>query len=251
MQIRVIGTVEDLSRQAAAQAAAALTRAIAARGRARLVAATGNSQFAFLDALIATPGIEWPRVELFHLDEYIGLAAEHPGSFCRFMRDRLIAPTGIVHAHLIDGMGDPKTVIEALTRAVRSAPIDLAVTGIGENGHLAFNEPPADFTTAEAFTVVALDETSRRQQVGEAWFARVEDVPTHAITMTVPEILRADEIVCLAHGTRKARAVASCFNSDPTPYAPASMLTTHPHATVYLDRAAASLLLPTVAAAHT
>jgi glucosamine-6-phosphate deaminase len=250
MQIRVFKTVPDLNRDAAAHAGSVLKRALETQGRARLVAATGNSQFGLLDELIATPGINWSRVELFHLDEYLGLPADHPGSFCRFMRDRLIARTGIVEAHLIDGMGEPARVIGELTRQLRDAPVDLAITGIGENGHLAFNEPPADFETSEAFLVVKLDETSRRQQVGEEWFARVEDVPTHAITMTVPEILKAREIVCLAHGTRKARAVASCFNSAPTPYAPASMLTAHGHATVYLDAEAASLLLPTVAASH-
>lgn len=250
MQIRVVQSVPELSRLAGAHAAAVLTRAIAAEGRARLVAATGNSQFGFLEALIATPGIDWSRVELFHLDEYLGLPGDHPGSFSRFMQDRLIAPTGIVHHHLIDGTGDPVDVIRTLTAALRSAPIHLAVTGIGENGHLAFNEPPADFDTTEAFLVVALDETSRRQQVGEEWFARVEDVPTHAITMTVPEILEARHIICLAHGTRKARAVASCFNGAPTPAAPASILARHEATTVYLDSAAASLLLPTVAAAR-
>ena len=250
MQIRILNTVPELNRQAAAHAASVLTRALASQDRARLVAATGSSQFGFLDELIATPGIDWPRVELFHLDEYLGLPADHPGSFCRFMRDRIIARTGIIHHHLIDGTGDPLAVIRELTGELRRAPIDLAITGIGENGHLAFNEPPADFDTHEAFVVVALDETSRRQQVGEEWFARVEDVPTHAITMTVPEILKAGAIVCLAHGTRKARAVASCFNSAPSPHAPASMLTTHPRTTVYLDSEAGSLLLPTVASSH-
>jgi glucosamine-6-phosphate deaminase len=250
MQIRVLETVPELNREAAANAAAVLKRALAARDRARLVAATGSSQLGFLDELTATPGIDWSRVELFHLDEYLGLPADHPGSFCRFMRDRLITRTGIVDHHLINGTGDPVAVIRELSEALRRAPVDLAITGIGENGHLAFNEPPADFETSEAFVVVALDETSRRQQVGEAWFARVEEVPTRAITMTVPEILKARDIVCLAHGTRKARAVASCFNSSPTPFAPASMLTTHRHTTVYLDAEAASLLLPTVTASY-
>jgi glucosamine-6-phosphate deaminase len=163
------------------------------------------------------------------------------------MQDRVIARTGIRTAHLIDGTGKPGAVISALTQELRSAPIDLAITGIGENGHLAFNEPPADFSTTEAFVVVELDETSRRQQVGEDWFARVEDVPTHAITMTVPEVLKARHIVCLVHGTRKARAVSACFNTAATPMAPASALTSHPRATVYLDTDAASLLLPTTA----
>jgi glucosamine-6-phosphate deaminase len=250
MRIRVLKTVPELNHLAAEHAATVLKRVLETQDRARLVAATGSSQFGFLDELIATPGIAWPRVELFHLDEYLGLPADHPGSFCRFMRDRIITRTGIVHHHLIDGTGDPVAVIRELTEELRRAPIDLAITGIGENGHLAFNEPPADFETSEAFVVVALDETSRRQQVGEEWFSRVEDVPTHAITMTVPEILKARAIVCLAHGTRKARAVASCFNSSPTPFAPASILATHPRAAVYLDAEAASLLLPTVTASH-
>jgi glucosamine-6-phosphate deaminase len=250
MQIRVVQSVPELGRVAAAHAASILTRAIVAQGRARLIAATGNSQFGFLEALTGSPGIDWSRVELFHLDEYLGMPGDHPGSFNRFMRERLIARTGIVDHHLIDGTGDPVEVIRTLTAALRSTPVDLAITGIGENGHLAFNEPPADFDTKEAFLVVALDETSRRQQVGEEWFARVEDVPTHAITMTVPEILKARNIICVVHGARKARAVASCFNGVPTPAAPASILATHASATVYLDPAASDLLLPTVAAAR-
>ena len=250
MQIRVIETVDELSRLAAAHAADVLARAIATTGRARLVAATGTTQFPFLEALTTAPGIDWRRVELFHLDEYLGLPADHPGSFCRFIHNRIVAPTGIVDYHLIDGTGEPAAVIEALTAELRRAPVDLAVTGIGENGHLAFNEPPADFTTSAAFKVVALDDTSRRQQVGEEWFRQVEDVPTHAITMTVPEILKATSIVCLAHGARKARAVAACFNRTPSPEAPASALATHAAATVYLDAAAAAELLPGVVVAH-
>ena len=246
MNIRVFATTDELSRHAATQAADILLGAIAAKGRARLVAATGNTQFAFLQALVASPGVDWSRVELFHLDEYIGLPATHPGSFCRFMRERLMEPAGIERAHLIDGMGHPSSVIANLTVALRRAPIDLTITGIGENGHLAFNEPPADFGTTDAFKVVALDEISRRQQVGEQWFADLADVPTHAITMTVPEILKARDIVCLAHGLRKARAVAACFNGPVSPDAPASALATHGRTTVYLDSEAASLLRPHV-----
>jgi len=245
MQIRVLPDAIDLSHRAAGQAGAVLAQAVADRGRARLIAATGNSQFALLEALIATPGLDWSRVELFHLDEYIGLSSDHPGSFCRFLRERLIEPAGIQTTHLIDGLRDPSSVIAQLTAALRSAPIDLAITGIGENGHLAFNEPPADFATTDAFMVVTLDAVSRRQQVGEGWFPTIDDVPTHAITMTVPEILKARDIVCLAHGHRKARAVAACFNGPPTADAPASALATHPRAVVYLDLDAASLLTST------
>lgn len=248
MQIHVTTTAEAIDRLAARHAAAVLVQAIAAHGRARLVAATGRSQLGLLDALVGTPGIEWSRVELFHLDEYLGVPADHPAGFSRYMTDRLIARTGITHHHLIDGMRPPEVVILELTRALRAAPIDLALTGIGENGHLAFNEPPADFTTTDAFMVVALDDTSRRQQVGEGWFTRLDEVPTHAITMTIPAILEAREIVCLAHGARKARAVAACFNTPPTPLAPASVLAGHPVATLYLDQDAASRLEPPVKA---
>jgi glucosamine-6-phosphate deaminase len=250
MLLRVLDSVEELSRLAAAEAAAALTRAITSKGRARFIAATGSTQFPFLDALTTTPGIDWTRVELFHLDEYLGLPADHPGSFRRFIRDRIITPTGIVNYHLIDGDGEPAAVIRALTSELRRAPVDLAVTGIGENGHLAFNEPPADFNTGESFKVVTLDDISRRQQVGEAWFPNVEAVPTRAITMTVPEILRAGSIVCLAYGARKAHAVGACFNAPPSPGAPASVLATHAATTVYLDRDAAVELRPDVLARY-
>lgn len=242
MQIRVIPAVDDLNRVAAAHAADTLRRALADRPTARLVAATGSSQLGFLEALIATPGIDWPRVELFHLDEYIGLPQDHPGSFSRFLTDRLIAPSGIIRAHLLDGMADPAAVIAAVGRELARASVDLAFTGVGENGHLAFNEPPADFDTDDPFLVVSLDDVSRRQQVGEKWFARVEDVPARAITMSVRQILKAREIVCIAYGARKARAVAACFGAAPTPLAPASALTAHAHATVYLDADAAALL---------
>lgn len=242
MQIRVIPTVQELTQRAAAHAAATLMRVLASGGQARVVAATGSSQLGFLEALTATPGIDWARVELFHLDEYIGLDATHPGSFSRFIRERILVPTGITRYHLIDGTADPARVIPELTGLLRNAPVDLAFTGIGENGHLAFNEPPADFSTSESFVVVTLDEISRQQQVGEQWFGRIEDVPTRAITMSIGQILQAREIICLAHGTRKAAAVAACFNARPTPAAPASILATHPATTVYLDAAAAGRL---------
>jgi glucosamine-6-phosphate deaminase len=242
MQIRVIPTVEALNQTAADHAASALRRILASRDVARIIVATGSSQIGFLDALIVETGIDWDRVELFHLDEYLGLPQEHPASFSRFITDRIIRRTGITRTHLVDGLADADTTMTQLERALAAGPVDLAFCGIGENGHLAFNEPPADFDSPHAFIRVALDEISRRQQVGEGWFARLEDVPTHALTMTVPQILKTKEILCLAHGTRKARAVAACFSGKPTPEAPASALMTHAGATVYLDPAAASLL---------
>lgn len=242
MQIRVVPTVEELNDTAARHAAAVLRRTLAARGEARVIAATGSSQIGFLDALVAEPGVDWSRVELFHLDEYLGLGPDHPASFNRFITDRIVTRTGIARAHLIDGLADAESTIAALERTLARGPLDLAFCGIGENGHLAFNEPPADFDTPRAFMQVDLDDISRRQQVGEGWFTRLEDVPTRALTMTIPQLLKAREIVCLAHGARKARAVSACFGGPPAPEAPASALSTHAHATVYLDPAAASLL---------
>ena len=242
MQIRVIATVDELERTAADHAASTLRQRLSCQRSVRLIAATGSSQIGFLERLIATPEIDWSRVELFHLDEYLGLPANHPGGFRRFILDRIVEPAGIQTFHLIDGTAEPAAEIRRLTALLGSAPVDLAFTGIGENGHLAFNEPPADFGTDESFVVVDLDEVSRRQQVGERWFARFEDVPARAITMTIRQILRTREILCLAHGTRKAAAVAACFSQSPTPLAPASILATHPAATVYLDRDAAALL---------
>ena len=242
MEIQVVTSVAELDALASARAAAALRGAIAARGRARLVAATGSSQLGFLEALASEPGIDWPLVELFHLDEYVGLEQDHPASFSRFLLERIILRTGIKLFHLLDGGGDPVEVMRRAGRELMSAPIDLAFTGLGENGHLAFNEPPADFETEKPFMLVTLDETSRRQQVGEGGFTRIEDVPRQAMTMTIRQILKAREIICVVHGARKAKAVAACFGGEVTPLAPASILMTHAGATVYLDPTAAALL---------
>ena len=180
-------------------------------------------------------------MELFHLDEYIGIGADHPASFQRYMRERLIQPTGIVHAHLLDGMNPLKT-IAVVGEAIAAAPVDVAFAGIGENGHLAFNDPPADFETVEPFLIVNLDERARRQQVSEGWFASLEDVPRQAVSMSIHQILRARAILCIASGTRKAEAIRLCFEGEIGPMAPASALRLHPNAIAFLDREAVSLL---------
>lgn len=241
MLIRVFEDAGALSRAASADAAALIRAAIAARGTARLVAATGTSQIPFLEHLCAEPGIAWDTVELFHLDEYLGLSAEHPASFRRFLTDRLVTRTGIRRVHFLDGTADPVAVARETGAAISAAPIDVAFAGIGENGHLAFNDPPADFSTESPFLVVELDEACRRQQVGEGWFERMEDVPARALTMSVRQILKAKAILCLASGTRKARAVAESFGQTPvSPLVPASILRGHAATTVYLDGAAAA-----------
>jgi glucosamine-6-phosphate deaminase len=239
---RVFDTSEKAAEAAAVQAAELIRASLRARGKARVVAATGASQVEFLQRLIAAPDIAWKQVELFHLDEYIGLARTHPASFQRYIRERIVDPTGIDQVHYLDGMADPASVCAIAGQAISAAPVDVAFAGIGENGHLAFNDPPADFETEEAFLIVKLDERARRQQVGEGWFGALEDVPKLAITMSIRQILRARSIVCIATGSRKAEAVRLSFGGEIGPGAPASALRLHGDATVFLDRDAASLI---------
>lgn len=242
MLVRIFDDKTELGKAAAAQAAELMKEAIRATGRVRIIAATGASQFDFLAALTATPGIEWSRVELFHLDEYIGLPISHPASFRRYLIERLISKTGIEHHHLLDGEHNPQTVCEQVGRELNAAPINVALVGIGENGHLAFNDPPADFETEQPYLIVRLDEACRRQQVGEGWFADLSEVPKQAISMSVRQILRAENIICVVPDERKAAAVRACLEDDISPLAPASILRTHPAVTLYLDRASASQL---------
>ena len=245
MQLRIFRDKSSLSRAAAEQAANAIRRAIAARGDARIVAATAASQIEFLDALTQASGIDWARVEAFHLDEYIGLPVTHPGSFRKMLLEQLIHKTGIVKYHLLDGdADDPAAVARRVGKELASAPIDVAFLGIGENGHIAFNDPPADFEIEEPYIVVNLDEACRRQQVGEAWFAHISQVPKQALSMSVRQILKAKEILAVVPDQRKARAVKACFEGEIGPMAPASILRTHPNATVYLDKNSASMLSP-------
>ena len=233
-----------LSTAAAEQASAAVRRAILDSGSARIIAATGASQLDFLDALTKAKNIDWQRVEMFHLDEYVGLPITHPASFRKYLLERLIHKVGIAKYHLLDGSGDAREVVRSVGGALRSAPVDVAFVGIGENGHLAFNDPPADFQTEEPYLIVELDEACLRQQVGEGWFANISEVPRRAISMSVRQILKAKEIVCVVPDKRKALAVRLCFEGEVSPMAPASILRTHPAATIYLDRDSASLLSP-------
>ena len=226
------------------QAAMTIRHAINDRGLARIIAATGASQFDFLDALTATRGIDWQKVELFHLDEYIGLPMNHAASFCQYLQERLITKTEIIRHHLLNGMDEPTELIRRVGGELKAAQIDVAFVGIGENGHLAFNDPPADFETKDAYILVNLDEACRRQQVGEGWFANLSDVPMRAISMSVRQILSAKEIIAVVPDARKAQAVKSCIEGPISPMAPASILRTHPDTTIYLDGQSAALLSP-------
>jgi glucosamine-6-phosphate deaminase len=234
-----------LGRAAAAQASAAIRGAIEERSHARIIAATAASQLEFLDVLTRAPGIDWSRVEVFHLDEYIGLPVTHPGSFRKMLLEQLVRKTGIANYHLLDGdAADPLEVLRRVGQQLASSPVDIAFLGVGENGHIAFNDPPADFETEEPYIIVSLDEACRRQQVGEAWFADISQVPKQAISMSARQILKANEILAVVPGVRKAQAVKDCFESAISPMFPASILRTHPNATVYLDTNSASLLSP-------
>ena len=244
MVIKVYEDKLSLGRAAAEQAAVSLRNAIQSSGRARIVAATGASQFEFLDALTAMPGIEWARVEMFHLDEYIGLPVSHPASFRKYLLERLIRKTGITKYHFLDGDGNVPEIVRKVSAELTAAPIDIAFVGIGENGHLAFNDPPADFQTEEPYIIVDLDEPCRLQQVGEGWFASLSEVPTRAISMTVRQILKAKEILVVVPDARKAQAVKSCLEGEISPVAPASILRKHANTTVFLDKLSSALLSP-------
>jgi glucosamine-6-phosphate deaminase len=243
----ILKSFEDkvwLSQAAAEHASSAMRRAIAERGRTRIVVATGTSQIAFLEELTKAGGIDWERVEMFHLDEYVGLPITHPASFRKYLIERLIDKVGIMQYHLLDGMGDAREVAQQVGEALNAAPMDVAFVGIGENGHLAFNDPPADFETKEPYLVVELDEACRRQQVGEGWFSDISEVPRQAISMSVRQILKAKEIISIVPDVRKAAAVKRCFEGEISAMAPASILRLHRDATAYLDNDSARLLSP-------
>ena len=250
MVLKVFPDKISLGKAAAEQAAAAMRSAIRACGRARIVAASAASQIEFLAALTEAPDISWKNVELFHLDEYIGLPPTHPASFCRYLQERLIGKTGLTNYHLLNGTEDPAKVIRDVGKALTSAPIDVAFVGIGENGHIAFNDPPADFETDEPFLVVNLDDACRRQQVGEGWYKDISEVPKQAISMSVRQVMKANEIIAVVPDSRKAQAVKACFDGEIGPMAPASILRTHPRATVYLDAHSAALLNPLTLERH-
>ncbi len=253
MMVKTFASKSALGGAAAAHAAASIQEAVKRHGKARIIAATGASQFEFLDSLTATTttttttaaasfNIPWHLVELFHLDEYVGLSINHPASFRRYLLERLINKVGIQRYHLLDAENDPTATMTRVGRVLNESPIDVAFVGIGENAHLAFNDPPADFETEEPYLIVELDEACRQQQVGEGWFASLKGVPRQAISMSIRQILKARSIICVVPDARKAAAVKRCLEGRVDRHAPASILQTHPDVTMYLDQPSASLL---------
>jgi len=234
-------TTQQLAHQAATAGAEALRHALQESGEAVLIVATGVSQFQMLAELVVADDIAWDRVTVFHLDEYVGLPEDHPASFRRFLQERFVSQLPIPPRafHAINGEGDCIAECQRLKALIAGREIAVAFVGIGENGHLAFNDPPADFETEEPYLLVTLDEACRRQQVGEGWFPTLEDVPTRAISMSIRQILKSKVILCLAPGARKAKVVQDTIEGPVTPMVPASCLQQHSHTLLYLDKASA------------
>lgn len=239
MNINIAKDPVTLGETAARQAAKVLREAITKNGKARLILSTGQSQFETLQALL-TSDVDWSRVELFHLDEYIDLPVSHPASFRRYLNERFISKIQLKAVHLVDGEGDIQATIQALSEAVAAEPADLGLIGIGENAHIAFNDPPADFTTEQPYIIVNLDDDCKAQQVREGWFPDLAHVPAQAISMSVRQILKCKTIIsCVPHAV-KANAVQRTLESPVSNQVPASILKTHPDVTLYLDEASAS-----------
>lgn len=244
LEVRVYPDQPTLAAAAAALAAGVLRQALARQGTARAILASATSQIQFLAALTAAPDLDWSRVTLFHMDEYLGLGADHPASFRRFLREHVAAKIRPRALHLIAGDApEPLKEIARYTALLHEAPIDLCCLGIGENGHVAFNDPPvADFHDPHTLKLVALDEACRRQQVGEGCFPSLEAVPRYAYTLTVPALCRAGRLVCVVPERRKARAVRDALRGPVSETCPASILRRQPHATLFLDAESAALL---------
>ena len=241
MRVVICDDALSLGRYAAAETAAALAAAQGPEGRARLVLATGQSQFETLAELVRRP-VAWERVDVFHLDEYVGLSADHPASFRRYLKER-VADLVPATMHYLDPSSPEQP--RALGQLLTTRPADVALVGVGENGHIAFNDPPADLETTEPYIEVSLDSRCRAQQVGEGWFARLEDVPERAVTMSVRTIMSARKIVSAVPHNAKAEAVAKLLAATkPTPEVPATALLAHPDTTLVLDRASSRLLPP-------
>jgi len=235
---------ESSGAAAAAAGASRLREALADGGQADIIVATGASQFSMLERLIAEPDIPWHRVTIFHLDEYVGLPITHPASFRQYLWDRFVRrlPHPPRAFHALDGEIDPEGECRRVGTLIAAADVRVAFIGIGENAHIAFNDPPADFDTQDPYHIVELDEACRRQQLGEGWFPSFEDVPSRAISMTVAQILESRHIVCTVPDERKAEAVKNAVEGPVTHEVPASILQQHPSTDLFLDKAAASRL---------
>jgi glucosamine-6-phosphate deaminase len=245
MKITISQNPKELGKAAGTIAARLIREAIAEKGGANIILATGASQFETINQLIAEEAIDWGKVVMFHLDEYIGLPVSHPASFRKYLQERFLQKVPpLKAAHLINGEGDAKAECKRVSELITNHPIDVALAGIGENGHLAFNDPPADFNTEEPYIIVTLDEPCRRQQLGEGWFKSLEEVPRQAISMSIKQIVKARHIICSVPDARKAIAVKNTMEQPVSNLYPASILQQHADCRFYLDKFSAEQLSP-------
>lgn len=243
MQIEILEDPVALGREAGKKAASLIRQAIATNGEAHIILATGASQFETLKQLVREQDIAWNKVVMFHLDEYIDLPESHPASFRKYLKERfldIVSP--LQEVYLINGENDPVAECKRLNASIAKYPIDVALVGIGENGHLAFNDPPADFNVEDPYIVVDLDEHCRRQQMGEGWFNTLEEVPHKAISMSIRQILKSGSIICSVPDQRKAPAVKNCLEGEISNLFPASILQSHQDCICFLDKDSTSAL---------
>ena len=241
METIISETKQEMGKKAAQQGAAFIRKAISQKGEANIIVATGASQFEMLGELVKED-VDWTKVTAFHLDEYIGLFDSHPASFRKYLKERFVNLVRLKAFHYVNGEFRPEKECARLEHIIGHHPIDVAFVGIGENGHLAFNDPPADFDTKNAYLVVNLDDDCRRQQLGEGWFPTFDDVPQQAISMSIKQIMKSEVIICTVPDARKAKAVHQTLNSEISPACPASIMRQHPNTMLFLDQAAAALL---------
>ena len=243
MNLKIFPNAVELGKSAGIAAANLIRLAIAAKGIAHIIMATGASQFETINHLVKEKDIDWSKVTMFHLDEYIGLPVKHPASFRNYLKERFLNKLPSLKAsYLINGETDASNECDRLNDLISQHIIDVALVGIGENCHLAFNDPPADFETKQPYIIVALDEACRQQQLGEGWFTTIEEVPSHAISMSVQQILKSTHIICSVPDSRKAMAVKNTTEQVVSKLYPASILQLHPNCDLYLDKASAALL---------
>ncbi|MCK4752243.1 MAG: glucosamine-6-phosphate deaminase [Planctomycetes bacterium] len=245
MEKFVFKTPQELGQAAAEEAVKLIKAAIADKDYANIILATGTSQFETIKNLTETPGIDWSKVTMFHLDEYIGLDITCPASFRKYLKERFVDKVKNLNAvYFINAdCDDPAAECERLSQVIADHSIDAAMVGIGENGHLAFNDPPADFGTEKPYIIVQLDEKCRKQQLGEGWFETFDDVPAQAISMGIKQIMKSQNIIVSVPDRRKAQAVKDTIEGEVTNMCPASILQNHPSCKIFLDEPAASLLV--------
>lgn len=241
MEIKIFNTKEELGKSAASNGASLIRQAIKENGKANIIVATGASQFEMLSELVKEE-VDWSKVTAFHLDEYIGITNTHPASFRKYLKERFVDLVPLNKFHYVNGDVDPHKECERLGEIIFEYPIDVAFIGIGENGHLAFNDPPADFETETPYIVVQLDEQCRQQQLGEGWFETFDDVPKQAISMSIKHILKSKTIICSVPDLRKAKAVKDSVDGKVSPDTPATILQEHGQVILYLDKDSSSLL---------